>query len=148
MECALVSMVMPLRCYANAKNNNNSNRLGWGCVIAVWAESAWGKQSFSPHWKSMVLTQNSLHKIISAARQSKIHWKNEPYWVGRPNGMARGVVFPTLFVTWLSLQAKESLLQAYTWQPVKVNICRFILLNFNKVMKARVKASHTLLMLY
>ncbi len=31
-ECALVSMVMPLRCYTSAKNNNNSNTI---CNTAV-----------------------------------------------------------------------------------------------------------------
>ncbi len=62
------------------------------------------KRSFPPHWKSMALTQNGLHKIISASRQSKIRQKTEPYWVGlsvrylwlakRPNRMVRGVLSP------------------------------------------------------
>ncbi len=38
--------------------------------------------TFPPHWKSMVLTRNGLHKIISAARQSKKRQQTEPYWVG------------------------------------------------------------------
>ncbi len=62
--------------------------------------------TFPPHWKSMVLTRNGLHKIISATRQSKKRQQTEPYWVGlsvqylrqdkRPNGMTRGVFADTL----------------------------------------------------
>ncbi len=56
--------------------------LGRCRVIAVWAESAWGKTILSPSLEKHVLTQNGLHKIISAARQSKIRQETEPYWVG------------------------------------------------------------------
>ncbi len=70
----------------------------------------------------MVLTQNGLHKIMSAARQSKRCQKTEPYWVE--------VSFPDSFWYLIESQARDNLLLT-------------VLLNFNKLIKTRVKACHT-----
>ncbi len=93
---------------------------------------------------------------ISAARQSKNRQQTEPYWVGLsvqylrqdkwPNGMTRGVFPDTLCYLIKSPGKRRLTIRACTWRLVKVNICWFVLLNFDKVIKTRVKVCHTLLM--
>ncbi len=96
---------------------------------------------------------------ISAARQSKKRQQTEPYWVGtvrtvsetgqttqRNDQMCLSRHFVLTYL--IKSPGKRRLtIRACTWRLVKVNICCFVLLNFDKVIKTRVKVCHTFLLI-
>ncbi len=133
------------------------NRLGLCRVIEVGGVGEW-KTILSPFIGKAWCWPGMVYIDISAARQSKKHQQTEPCWVGlsvqylwqdkRPNGMTRGVFPDTLCYLIKSPGKRWLTIRACTWRLVKVNICCFVLLNFDKVIKTRVKVCHTFLLIY
>ncbi len=124
-----------------------------GVVSKLWGRSrSGGKQSFPPYWTSMVLTQNGLHKSISAAWQSKKRRKTELYWVGLSvrylwldkwhNRIAR-CRFPTFFCYLIESPGKRTAYYKPIHDACERKHLSFCLLNFNKVIKTGVKVCHT-----